>query len=1241
MPSQSTDLVMIARGVSNGTSVNPTNQPRLADGVHLRFGFDRDRGFPWHGYYVFRRRHNSGKPLCSYPPSRKQLKSGSMVWQTAQGEFSATGAGLVLDEVFAPANQTEFDLRNSPHLLFRLGPGLGAREFRVTLGFYPDPRASSAGGTDEIKSAPGDRNGFLSSIRNLLARLVSLLQRWWGIRPRTIGPFQVTGWSGGAQVAYAEVSGPPGATATATLTGDHLDRVEVTGAGGAYGGCALIEVCHVPVEADIGSGWEPLRNFTYPLCLPNAQPAYPCSGRPANAAQALALAQSRVRYGPVSDWDASRFGDMTFFLDGLLTGGPAGGAMASRSTTMVQQNAGPDDPSLPSVYPLDMLLFGSLHPAVAQVLGLYWVDESAVLGVAYDYIVLADHDDSFSGSPQIALAALGNWPLPAGVDAYITFNVKKEPAPVLPPPADPRCYALPGGAVASATAPPAAGANTAGLTWTLPTGTDGDLLPGGAIYYHIWRAGPETAAPVSPPPLGTLLTADAPILVVDTESSVNGVVPPVGDWPPFRLLAYDRNLPDGWFSYRLAGVDLFGQFSAASAPAAWYQWHPVPEPRPWYYSGSAPGTDAVVNPWAVQLRDTRPPPPPTGVEAYVLDPDDPLLVKDGAFGAWMSGGWWTQAAPQATRIGVRVKWRWTKSQQIQAPDTVEFRLYFHPGSALPGPDGRDPPDWDARIFTVSYGQYASIDPTTGDHSYDVLLPLVGDGSFGGLPLAPDNAHPVVYGHIGVSAADDKTTTADHIKWQTAQAWQPQGFGNRSGNEGRLAVPAKIYRVLRAPPPAPVLTDPSDRVWASRADYHSLSCYTFRWPKPSGADVTLVDAHIFSAMDETLFTFDLAQRPRALLDQTIFNGFPSDWDPAAITAELDGLNSLQGLSAKVALATYLSLSDRALRVLASLPAEPGPSGKPGNDGAFRQITEAPLKHADAAQTDQIGPDSAPTYVPDAGLCAFAAKLDGRARNRYLFRAAYVNGAHSQGALGPSSPPVYLHKVEPPREPVITKILGGDRQITLTFASNREEDLAEYRIYRADTARRASDIRLMTLVGTVPETIADPALRPRERIWTDQPVPGGTDVFYRLTAIDTSGNETPASRMHTARAVDKAPPLPPVWTRLEWVYLDEQGAEHPFTETVPQGAVWKKAVVAAWQTNEPCATLLQRRNLTSTVWAQASPWLAFSGFDSITNTWTYTAQDHAADSATIVVFRLLAQSAAGNLNTAFIEQQLDPA
>jgi hypothetical protein len=825
---------------------------------------------------------------------------------------------------------------------------------------------------------------------------------------------------------------------------------------------------------------------------------------------------------------------LTLLLDVLLANGPSGGAMAGRVTSDTTIQPGTNDPQLPGLHPLDLLLFSALNPAAAQVLGLYWIDETAAPATAYDYVVLADHDHSVATAAN-ALAMLAAGALPDGVDGWIVFNLKRGPVPPLAPPGGPLCYGLPGGAVAStepgAIAP--AGNNTVGLNWPLPAPADDGLQPGSPIFYHLWRADLLQAAPIAAPaatqPPYILKTLDAPIIVAGAAIGTTTTTPFASDWPPFAIQAYDRRLPNGWYSYRLAGVNIFGQYSALSDPGHWRQWAPVPVPRPWYYVGA--GADAELHPFAIHVRDTTPPPPPPGIEAAALDPLDPMLIQDLALATWIGEGWWSNLPPaaKAGHIGVRVSWRWTAQQQLQAPDVAEFRIYFHPGGNPPS-SARASGNWNERIFTVAYADHVQVDGN-GDRTYEILLPLHNDTRFGGVALSPDNANPVIYGHIGVSAADGDSETADDAKWNGTP------FAGHAGNEGAIGVPAKIHRVLRDPPAPPASADPSIRVWATPADYHGLSYYTFRWPKPL-ADAALIDAHIFRAMDESLFEFDFRHRP----------------GPPVGDAELDALNNRTPILSgdndatirdkiRAALPHYRMLTDNALRALASLPQ---------NADAFAQQTIEALKHTDPANADRVGSDGDGTHVPSATLCAYSAGIDGKSRNRYFFRAAFVNRAHDMGEPGPSSPPVYLPKAAPPRVPVITKILGGERQIRLTFASNREDDVAEYRIYRAGDARGARDIRVMTLVGTVTETQPDPALRAKEINWTDPDLPAGKEFLYRLTTLDNNSppNESPPSKAASGHAIDTAPPAAPLWTSALWVLYDPQNATMlPWAEVIP--------------------------------------------------------------------------------------------
>src|SRR6202043_2496381 len=106
-------------------------------------------------------------------------------------------------------------------------------------------------------------------------------------------------------------------------------------------------------------------------------------------------------------------------------------------------------------------------------------------------------------------------------------------------------------------------------------------LPGTPIGYHVWRValGP-TQPSAAPPPSGyTQLTTRGMVIVADAAVPANSTPQNAKDWPPFRLFAYDRGLADGWYSYRVSAVDIFGRYSALSAPSAWFQWTPAPTPK--------------------------------------------------------------------------------------------------------------------------------------------------------------------------------------------------------------------------------------------------------------------------------------------------------------------------------------------------------------------------------------------------------------------------------------------------------------------------------------------------------------------------------------------------------------------------------------------------------------------------------------------------------------------------------------
>ncbi len=860
-------------------------------------------------------------------------------------------------------------------------------------------------------------------------------------------------------------------------------------------------------------------------------------------------------------------------------------------------------PLLGAQYPLDLMLLAATHPAVAQMLHLYWIDESAVSGTTYDYLIVADYKGTYataaglapgsSVDPNAMLSQIRTNGF-GDVEAYIVFGRQRQPAMPLSPPEYMAAYALPDTA---AWADAGATGSSVGLRWDLGQTESNILLPDRPIAYHLWRADLGVKPPDAPPASAdfTLITQGVgsdgktleprPLMVSDTQLDPGETPQRPENWPPFALHTIDSHLADGWYSYCVSAINIYGQYSALSIPAEWHQWgDPAPTPRPWYYQDPA-GT-AVVHPFAIAALDKVAPPRPSGVEAYALDPADDYLVRDAAYMAWFAT---LTPEEQASLVGLRVRWSWGSGAMLQAPDTHEFRIYYNAGSALPSPDYSQSSVWEQRVFVVDFADHVTL-TTDADGNplrvYEVFLPPAGSADRTGAPLTPSLAQPTVYANIGVSAVDDKQHTADDAKW-SASPW-----GGRPGNEGPVGA-AKIYRVLRQEPAAPP-TPPSDsdRVYATPADYHGRSFYTYRW-----LPAAYLKTHILRALDETVFHVDLEQRPRSLVQAANTAIFPPEFSSQKRQVVADELNQLNSTLSAIlssnaadktaqALAAYRALTNDGLRVLAGLP---------GNEAAFIQLTVKALDPADPATHDRRNLDDPASYQPQAGLRCYLDTLDGKAENRYLYRAAYVDGAQNQSKLSLATPPVWLPDSIPPQAPVLTSALGGDQSITLRWRSNQEADLAEYRIYRAETPEQAEHIRLMSLIASVPEPAA-PDARPAEIVWTDTPVQGLVTRTYRLVAVDAASNPSPPSAAVSARAHDEALPVPPA------------------LNTSSSGTT----VTASWS-DQQLEARLQRQSTTTLLWENVTDWLQ-PGAHSIDDTID-------VQSTTTVNYRLRVRKATG--------------
>ncbi len=945
---------------------------------------------------------------------------------------------------------------------------------------------------------------------------------------------------------------------------------------------------------------------------------------------------------------------------------------------------GADPAAMPRRNPIDLVLLSALHPAVAQMLGLYFIDQPPEPSSLYDYLIVADRDGVASHDAVKMLAHVEDTQF-ADVDAYIAYGLRIGDSPSLKAPADARAYSLPVVGLGTEDLPLDA-AGSAGIRWDLKLGPDGKLLPDAPVLYHVFRAElGDGTSPANPPPLTEYkrVTKD-PVLVAQPRTLPATV--PSSDWPPFPLWWTDRGLREGWYGYSITAIDLFGRYSPRSDPASWAGWAPP----------------SVIHASAVQILDKVGPPPPAAIEAWALDPADTTVLRDPAYLAWRAS---LPLPDRDTLVGLRICWRWTAKQLLQAPDLREFRIYLQPGApgSLPvrilqataagdhetyvdldappasagsylgaalhidgvsfrvldsssgpylrvrvrnvGPDRRTipPSSGDAQLLIPRTYHEGSVRPTHGSTTVrghgtgwtsalqgrslviegdprryivaavtsDSLLEI--DHPFGGptgdrrryaiahplhidlarasswatryhvlaenaawqpspeggrryevfLPAPPSGftptvADPVVRLAVGVSAADSRPHAIDD------PIWNGTPWGDRTGNEGAVAGPATVFCVHRTPPPAPQVVPGPDRLQASRADYHGRSYFNYAWTaQPS------LRTHVLRALDDSLFMVDRSLRPRGHLDPV---AHPELFPPHLATRKFEIAAELDALDVRF---DYRSLSDAALCVLAGLP---------GNERAFVQRT--------------IDPIAASSYQD---------VLNGRASNRYFYRAAMVDGAHNRGPLSLSSPPVYLPKVVPPRTPSVSKALAGDRRIILRWVSNREPDLVAYRVFASDEPEKALDVRRMILVHSETVPAGNPAARPGEVEWVHEPVPAHVTRHYRLTAVDDAGNESLPTAVISARAFDEARPQPPDW----------------LTPAPPSGGV----VALAWTASDPgLRCLVQRRFPDENEWENRSGWLARG---------VYAFDDRGRITNQPYVYRLRVLDTAGRNNSTFHE------
>ncbi len=197
---------------------------RLVDGIYLRWAFTRAIGFPWYGYYLFRRLHYSADPIM-VKLDGTNLQPGSTTLNSAAGQLSSDST-LVLTN-FIPTGDIGFDLDGRSYTSFI--PSELANRVEMTLGLRQDIASTAA------------------------ITITAFLQ---GSNPAKKAP-----------VAQVRISGKAGDLIDVPpLEFDAISSIEIS-----TGSAVLTSLSYIPVAGGQLAGWQDVPNFPYPMCLPVLQ----------------------------------------------------------------------------------------------------------------------------------------------------------------------------------------------------------------------------------------------------------------------------------------------------------------------------------------------------------------------------------------------------------------------------------------------------------------------------------------------------------------------------------------------------------------------------------------------------------------------------------------------------------------------------------------------------------------------------------------------------------------------------------------------------------------------------------------------------------------------------------------------------------------------------------------------------------------------------------------------------------
>jgi len=278
------------------------------------------------------------------------------------------------------------------------------------------------------------------------------------------------------------------------------------------------------------------------------------------------------------------------------------------------------------------------------------------------------------------------------------------------------------------------------------------------------------------------------------------------------------------------------------------------------------------------------------------------------------------------------------------------------------------------------------------------------------------------------------------------------------------------------------------------------------------------------------------------------------------------------------------------------------------------------------------------MQDDGSGASASYTDtvkGTGRNRYVYRLKAVDAAGNTSDFS-AAILVKLHDVAPPKAPVVTKVRGGENQISVTWAPNADEGLTGYALYRSADESKAGDWRLMDpVVETDTATLehSDTDVTPRTPYWYGVVAKRQNEEGDVLTSA--------MSRLASAQAYDLAIPDPPEFDEgaSDWVYVDDDGTVYEWEADVSAAPNPTAAIRLVWSgaSANAAEACIQSRTQNEYRWQELMDWSEGDAYAGESRQYLVTG----VFEESTYLFRIKSRSRAGLVSTNVSEITIDAA